>query len=130
MYVSLELRKAEPYLVESLRRAGAADLPLVRLQVLHQLAFHDLLRGAGRARIEQGRMLGEELGALALTAEFDHTLATYHTIAYELDAASMALDRALEDARRYRLLELATLATGLRATITAMRGQRRDAERR
>jgi DNA-binding CsgD family transcriptional regulator len=129
MYVSLELRKAEPYLIESLRRAEAADLPLVRLQVLHQLAFHDLLRGAGRGRIEQGRRLAEELGALALTAEFDHTLATYHTIAYELDAASVALDGALEKARRYRLLELATLAAGLRATIAAMRGQRRDAER-
>jgi hypothetical protein len=73
--------------------------------------------------------LGEELGALALTAEFDHTLATYHAIAYELDAASAALGTALEKARRYRLVELATLAAGLRATIAAMRGHRRDAER-
>ena len=118
----------------TLRSYGDSARPLDaflrdRLQVLHQLAFHDLLRGAGRARIEQGRTLGEELGALALTAEFDHTLVTYHAIAYELDAASVALDRALEKARRYRLLELATLGAGLRATIAAMRGQRRDAER-
>ncbi len=80
-------------------------------------------------RIEQGRGLAEELGALVLTAEFDHTLATYHAIAHELDLASDCAERALTEARRYRLSELTTLVIGLRATIEAMRGHRAEAER-
>ncbi len=129
MFVALELAEAEPYLLGALQRAEAAGLPLTRLRVLHQLASHDVLRGAGRARIEQGRVLAEELGALALTAEFDHTLATYHAIAHELDLASDCAKQALTKARRYRLAELTTLVIGLRATIEAMRGHREEAER-
>ena len=129
MFVALELGRAEPYLLESLRRAEVAGLPPTRLRVMHQLAFHELLRGSGRVRIEQGRELAEELGALALTAEFDHTLATYHAIAHELDLASDCAERALTKARRYRLTELTTLVIGLRATIEAMRGHREEAER-
>jgi DNA-binding CsgD family transcriptional regulator len=104
-------------------------LPLTRLRVLHQLALHDLLRGKGCARIVQGRELAEELGALALIAEFDHTLATYYAIAHELDLAWDCAERALTAARRYRLAELTTLVIGLRATIDAMRGRRAEAER-
>jgi DNA-binding CsgD family transcriptional regulator len=129
MFVALELANAEPYLLQSLRRAEAAGLPLTRLRVLHQLALHDVLRGLGCARIVQGRELAEELGALALTAEFDHTLATYYAIAHELDLASDCAERALTAARRYRLAELTTLVIGLRATIDAMRGRRAEAER-
>jgi DNA-binding CsgD family transcriptional regulator len=129
MFVALELAQAEPYLLESLRRAEAADLPLTRLRVLHQLALLDLLRGSGPVRINQGRRLAEELGALALTAEFDHTLATYYAIAHELDLASHYAERALAAARRYRLSELTMLVIGLRGTIEAMRGHREEAER-
>jgi hypothetical protein len=44
MFVALQLREAEPYLLDALRRAELAGLPLARLRVLQSLAFHDLAR--------------------------------------------------------------------------------------
>jgi len=129
MFIAVELREAEPYFVEALRRAEAADLPLTRLRVLQRLAFHDLARGAGRARMQEGRQLSLEFGALASLVEFDHILATDYLIADELDDARSCCERALREAHRYGLAELEAILLGLRATITAMRWDRGQAER-
>jgi AAA ATPase domain len=129
MFVALQLREAEPYLLDALRRAELAGLPLARLRVLQSLAFHDLARGAGSARMEDGRALALELGALAMVAEFDQLLTTHHIIANDLDAAATYAETALGEARRYGLVELTVVVMALRATIAAIRGQRQDAER-
>jgi DNA-binding CsgD family transcriptional regulator len=128
-FVVLELRRAEPYLLESMHRADRAGQPLARLRALKVLAFRDLAGGADAERIEHGLALATELGALATAAEFDHLLATYHVVSNELDLAERFADRALSEARRYRLAELEVLVLGLRATIAAVRGWRADAER-
>jgi DNA-binding CsgD family transcriptional regulator len=129
MFVALQLRQAEPYLLDALRRAEVAGLPLARLRVLQSLAFHDLARGAGSARMEDGRALALELGAFAMGAEFEQLLTTHHLVANELDSAAEYAERAFDEARRYGLVELTVLMMGLRATIAAVRGQRQDAER-
>ena len=79
--------------------------------------------------MQEGRELSLELGALASLVEFDHTLATDCLIADELDDAQSYADRALTEARRYGLVELEALLLGLRATIAAMRWDRKQAER-
>ena len=129
MFIACQLEEAEPYLTEALRRAEAATLPLERLRVLQRLGFYDLNRGHGSARMEQGRALALELGALASVVEFDHVLATHYLIADELEAATNHTERALAEARRYGLRELTVLLLGLRATISAVRGDRGVAER-
>jgi DNA-binding CsgD family transcriptional regulator len=129
MFISFELLEAEPYLLEAVRRAEAAGLPLSRLRVLERLAFHDLTRGRGRARMEEGRASALELGALGLAVAFDHVLGTHHLIADELELATTCAERALADARRYGLRELTVLLLGLLATISAVRGERSVAER-
>jgi hypothetical protein len=116
MLIASELEAAQPYLLEALRRAKAADLPLARLRVLGRLAFYDLNRRRGRARMEQGRALAFELGALASVVEFDHVLAIDHLLADEIEAATSHTERALAEARRYGLRELTVLLLGLRAT--------------
>jgi DNA-binding CsgD family transcriptional regulator len=128
-FVALELRRSGPYLLESMRRADRAGQPLARLRALKVLAFRDLAGGAESERIEHGRALAMELGALATAAEFDHLLATYHLVANELSLAEQFADRALAEAQRYGMAELEVLVLGLRATIAAVRGQRADAER-
>jgi len=128
LFIAVQLLEAEPYFVESLRRAEAAGLPLTRLRVLQRLAFHDLARRAGRARMQEGRELSLELGALASLVEFEHTLATDYLLADELTAADSCAEHALTEARRYGLAELEALLLGLRATITAIRGDRERAE--
>jgi len=129
MFIAVELLEAEPVFVEALRRAEAAGLPLTRLRILQRLAFHDLARRAGRARMQEGRELSLELGALASLVEFDHILATDYLIADGLDDAQSHAERALAEARRYGLVELEALLLGLQATITAMRWDRKQAER-
>ena len=129
MFIAIELLEAEPYLAEALRRAEAAGLPLTRLRVLGRLAFHDLARGRGRARMYEGRELSLELGALASVVEFDHILATDYLIADELDAAESCSEHALAEASRYGLVEFEGLLLGLLATIAAIRGDRKEAER-
>jgi len=129
MFIAMAVLEAEPYFAEALRRAEAAGLPLTRLRVLQRLAFHDLALGAGRARMREGRELSLELGALAALVEFDHILATDYLIADELDLAQASVERALAEARRYGLVELEVLLLGLRATVTAVRGDRKEAER-
>ena len=128
MFVALELREAEPILVEALERAERARLPLTRLRVLQRLAFHDLATGRDRARTEEGRALSLDLGALASAVEFDHLLATQCLIANELDSAAVCIDRALQDAGRYGLVELRMLLLALRGTIAAIQGSRGEAE--
>jgi len=128
MFVALDLKGAEPYLLESLRRAELAGLPLATLRALQRLAFHDLATGAGRARMELGRDLALELGALAMVAEFEHLLATHYLIAAEFGEAEVHTERALRETRRYGLMELTVLLLGLRATISAVRGNRVEAE--
>jgi DNA-binding CsgD family transcriptional regulator len=129
MFIAMELLEARPYLLDALRRAELAGLPLTRLRVMQRLAFYDLARGAGRARMEEGRALSLELGALASVVEFDHILATHYLVADELDGAEAFTERALVEARRYGLVELEVLLLGLRATITAMHWDRGEAER-
>ena len=129
MFIARELDEAEPYLLEALRRADAADLPLARLRVLGRLAFYDLIRRRGRDRMEQGRALALELGALAWVVEFDHVMATDYLIADEIEAATSHTERALAEARRFGLRELAVLLLGLRSTISAVKGDREVAER-
>jgi DNA-binding CsgD family transcriptional regulator len=128
MFVTLDVLGAQPILLESLRRAEAADLPLTRLRLLQRLAFHDLARGAGRSRMHEGRAVAVELGVPVSVAEFDHLLATQHLIAGEHDEAQLCVDRGLAEARRYGLTELTVLLQSLRATISAVRGRRSDAE--
>jgi DNA-binding CsgD family transcriptional regulator len=129
MFIACKLEEARPYLLEALRRADAANLPLARLRVLGRLAFYDLNRNRGSARMEQGRALALELGALASVVEFDHVLATHYVIADELEAAANHTERALAEARRYGLRELTVLLLGLRALISAVEGHREVAER-
>ncbi len=129
MFIACKLEEAHPYLLEALRRADAANLPLARLRVLGRLAFYDLNRNRGSARMEQGRALAIELGALASVVEFDHVLATHYVIADELEAAANHTERALAEARRYGLRELTVLLLGLRALISAIKGHREVAER-
>jgi DNA-binding CsgD family transcriptional regulator len=146
LLVTLQLERAEEYLLASLARAERAALAppamlpsrsargssaaVARVRVLHQLSYLDIARLAGSARIEQARALAEELGLLALVAELDHVLAIHHLNFHELDAASACAERALEEARRYRLGELAAVLAGIQATIAAMRGCRQEAEAR
>ena len=129
MFIATELEEAQPYLLEALRRAEAANLPLARLRALGRLAFYDLTRRRGRVRMEQGRALALELGALASVVEFDHVMATDFLIADEVEAATTHTERALAEAQRYGLRELTVLLLGLRATISAVRGERTLAER-
>jgi hypothetical protein len=66
LLVTFELRGAEECFRDALRRAEGAGLPLYRLRVVHQVAWHDLGRSADTMRIEEARGPAEELGALAL----------------------------------------------------------------
>jgi DNA-binding CsgD family transcriptional regulator len=131
MFIACQLEEAQPYLLllEALRRAEAASLPLAPLRALGRLAFYDLNRGRGRDRMEQGRALALELGALASVVEFDHVMATDYLLAEEIEIASTHTERALAEARRYGLREQTVLLLGLRATISATRGDRALAER-
>jgi DNA-binding CsgD family transcriptional regulator len=144
LLVTLQLGRAEQYLLASLERAERAALTpatppprrsvarssaaVCRVRVLHQLSYLDIARLRGPERIEQARALAEELGALALAAELDHVRAIYHLNYHELDAASACAERALAEARRYRRGELAAVVAGIRATIEALRGHREQAE--
>jgi len=145
LLVTLQLGRAEEYLLASLTRAERAALApaappsrsargasavVARVRVLHQLSYLDIARLAGSARIEQARGLADELGLLALVAELDHVLAIHHLNFDQLDAASACAERALEEARRYRIGELAAVVAGIQATIAAMRGCRQEAEER
>ena len=79
--------------------------------------------------MQEGRELSLELGALASLVEFDHTLATDYLLADQLDAAHSCAEHALTEAHRYGLAELEALLLGLRATIAAIGGDRKRAER-
>jgi DNA-binding CsgD family transcriptional regulator len=129
LLVTVELERAEEYLLDSLRRAEQANLPLCRVRVLFQLGQLDMAHWRSRARLYEARALAEDIGLLALTAEIDHLLAICDLSTHDLDGASRHAERALAEARRYRLGELAAIVTGVRATITAARGQRAQAER-
>jgi DNA-binding CsgD family transcriptional regulator len=145
LLVTLNLGRAEGYLLASLQRAERAALtppPLAprrcvarssaavcRLRALHKLSYLDVARLRGPDRIEQASASADELGALALAAELDHVRAIRHLQLHELDAASACADRALAEASRYRLRELAAVVTGIRATIAALGGDRAQAER-
>jgi predicted ATPase/DNA-binding CsgD family transcriptional regulator len=129
LLVTVELERAEEYLLASLRRAEQADLPLCRVRVLFQLGQLDMAHWRSRARLYEARALAEDLGLLAITAEIDHLLAICHLSTHDLDGASRYAERALAEARRYGLGELAAIVAGVRATITAARGHRAPAER-
>ncbi|MBV9310739.1 MAG: AAA family ATPase [Solirubrobacterales bacterium] len=145
LLVTLQLRRAEQYLLASLQRAEQAALTapvpaprrcvarssaaICRVRALHKLSYLDIARLSGSERIEQARALAEELGALALAAELAHVHAIHHLNHDELDAASACAEQALTQARRYRLEELAAVVAGIRATIEALRGNRAQAER-
>ena len=129
LLVTVELDRAEEHLLDSLRRAEQANLPLCRARVLFQLGQLDMAHWRSRARLHEARALAEDFGLLALTAEIDHLLAICHLSTHDLDGASRYAERALAEARRYRLGELAAIVAGVRATITAARGQRTQAER-
>jgi hypothetical protein len=128
LLVTVELERAEEYLLASLRRAERANLPLGRVRVLFQLGQLDMAHWRSRARLYEARALAEDLGLLALTAEIDQLLAICHLSTHDLDGASRHAERALAEARRYRLGELAAVVAGVHATITAARGQRAQAE--
>ncbi|MBV9416195.1 MAG: AAA family ATPase, partial [Solirubrobacterales bacterium] len=129
LLVALERRIAEECFGEAMRRAERAGLPLYRLRVMHQLAWLDLGRAAGPARIEEARALARELGALALEVELEHVLAISHLVAGKLDAAAECAAHALESARRYRQGKLVAVLSGVQAASAATRGDRAQAER-
>jgi DNA-binding CsgD family transcriptional regulator len=129
LMVTVELERAEEYLLAALQRAEQANLALCRVRILFQLGVLDMVHWRSRARLHQARALAEDLGMLAVTAEIDQLLAICDLTTHDLDGASQYADRALKEARRYRLGELAASAAGVKATITAARGHRAQAER-
>jgi DNA-binding CsgD family transcriptional regulator len=130
---SLDLLELAAHLaVEAGRLADAArclteDARRALLRVLERLAFHDLSRGRGPARMEEGRASALELGALGLAVAFDHVLATHYLVADELELATACAERALANARRYGLRELTVLLGslyGVASVVKAAAGAR------
>jgi DNA-binding CsgD family transcriptional regulator len=129
LLVTLELGRAEEYLLGALRRADDAGLAVSRVRALFQLACIDMGRLGGRSRLRDALSAADEIGALALSAELKQLQAIAHLTTHELDAASACAEEAVAEARRYRLSELAAVCGGIRATIEAFRGHREEAER-
>jgi len=129
LLVNAELGRGEQYLLASLARAEQGGLILKRSRLLYQLAQIDMARISGTERIELARASAEEHGALGLVADIDHLLAMFYLNTNRLDAAADSAARALREAQRYGLGELAAVTAGVAATVEAMRGHRQEAER-
>jgi DNA-binding CsgD family transcriptional regulator len=128
LFVDMQLRRAELFLLGALERAKRADLPLRRIRALTQLVYVEVAHGTGLGRLNEARVLAEELGVLGATAELDYLLAIVLAGMEDLDLAADCATRALRAARRYRLDELAAVVAGFRAVIDVIRGRREEAE--
>ena len=127
LFVTFELGTAKRYFNESVSLAQRSGRRLWQVRILHLMVYLEFGRSATPARIEQARMLADELGSLEVATELDHVLAIAYLVEHRLDAASESAERALAAAHRYRLAETAAVVAGVRATIEAARGHSAEA---
>src|SRR6266568_3374024 len=108
------------------------DLPVRRIQAMHQLGTIEMLEGAGPGRLSEARSLAVDAGAVSMAAVLDLQLANAVSLSTDLDEALQAAERSERAARRLKMrrveharqepLSAPALAWGYWALLEAVAG--------
>src|SRR6266571_3889678 len=104
------------------------DLPVRRIQAMHQLGTIEMLEGAGPGRLSEARSLAVDAGAVSMAAVLDLQLANAVSLSTDLDEALQAAERSERAARRLKMRRVEAMAVGAQACIAATRNDMRTAE--
>src|SRR6266571_2895076 len=104
------------------------DLPVRRIQAMHQLGTIEMLEGAGPGRLSEARSLAVDAGAVSMAAVLDLQLANAVSLSTDLDEALQAAERSERAARRLKMRRVEAMAVGAQACIAATRNDLRAAE--
>jgi DNA-binding CsgD family transcriptional regulator len=99
--------------------ASQHDLPVRRIQALHQLGTIEMLEDAGSGRLAEARRLAAASGAVSTTAVLDLQLANALSLGSDLDQALQAAQRSENAARRLKMRRVEAMAVAAQACIAA-----------
>jgi len=104
------------------------DLPVRRIQAMHELGTIEMLEGVGPGRLFEARRLAVDAGAVSTAAVLDLQLANAVSLSTDLDQALRAAERSERAAGRLKMRRVEAMAVGAQACIAATRNDLRAAE--
>jgi DNA-binding CsgD family transcriptional regulator/energy-coupling factor transporter ATP-binding protein EcfA2 len=104
------------------------DLPVRRIQALHELGTIEMFDGAGSAKLAEARNLAVDAGAVSTAAVLDLQLANVLSLGSELDQAQRAAERSENSAKRLKMRRVEAMAVAAQAAIAATAGDLTAAE--